>query len=157
MFAWIGENIFYVCACLGCVAFVLVLVCKLSFKIRRVGKHEEEYYFPMEKRARICMVILSVAALAIFAASFTDSKSILGLIFLLIPMTNFYSNRLLYCIDGIYYYSSDEFCMNDIKIEKPKWVREGKYAVLIFKTITPKPRLVQFNVPLEDARFFEEN
>ncbi|MDR1440346.1 MAG: hypothetical protein LBJ10_10230 [Clostridiales bacterium] len=158
MVAWIGENIWYVCACMLCALIVFELARKLSFRMRHAGKHEDEHYFPAGRRSRILMVVMAIAASALFAASVIGSKSIVGLPLLFLPITKFTFGRLIYCADGTYYYTSDEFSIfnKDVKIEKPKWVREGEHAVLIFKAMATKPRLVQFNIPLEDARFFEE-
>ncbi|MDR1205745.1 MAG: hypothetical protein LBL26_09745 [Peptococcaceae bacterium] len=120
------------------------------------GGYDEGYYLPMKTIERVYIVITLVAALALFAASLSGGRtpgSSLGIIFF-IPVLR-PSARLLYYVNDEPYYCDDWFTVN-AKIENLKCVREGKHAVVIFHiTGKKKQGLIQFNIPAEDACFFE--
>jgi hypothetical protein len=116
------------------------------------AKYKGSYYLPT-RAGKWAYIVALIMVPAILAAPPSPSKVVLVAVFGCLPIFLCFSPsaRLIYRSDEMYFYSDDTFTKNT-QIEKPKCVREGKYAVLIFKTIAPKPKLIQFNIPVEAAK-----
>jgi hypothetical protein len=159
MHARFSEDPFLAVIILGTIAaFAFLAFHKLLFPINRVKKHSESYryYLPMKKRERMYIIIALIGICGLLAASIESGEfSIMGVGFIIMAPVFHASARLVCRVGGEYYYSDDWF-LKDIKVERPRCVYEGNDAVVIFKTVKKKQRLIQFNIPADDARFFEE-
>lgn len=159
MFAKITEYPVLILLWLLYLAYALLSVSKLCFTIKNAAKYAEKYYLPMRKWERAYIIISLIALAALFTASVTiettgKNIALLSPVLLLsLPILR-PSARLVYYTGGEYYYSDDWFTKN-VKTEKPKCIREGDYYVVILKTAVKKQRLIQFNIPIIGAPFFE--
>jgi hypothetical protein len=137
-------------------ACAVLAVWKLSFAVNGAVKRAETFYLPMKKWERAYIAVAFIALLALFAASLLDTgiKGLASVAFMPFMLVFRPSARLVRRVGGEYYYSDDWFRKN-VRIETPKCVHEGNHAVVIFKTIGKKQKLVQFNIPADNALFFE--